>query len=246
MDVEDWRAALNAALEQGAFIFWNHPGWTGQQADGVSRWYAEHTELFDKHMFQGMEVVNDQDYYPDVHRWCIEKKLTMLSNSDIHDPISQTWDLGAGEHRPFTLVFAADRSPDAIKEALLAGRTAVSFKRMLIGNREFLEPIFRGSVEVLNRSVTVKGKRTAFVQVSNSSDVDYQLVGGEKFDEIRVPGRMLLKAGKTVLLPVTGKSEALRAKKSFDLHYTVTNLKVTPDAGLDVVFLVEVTFIPTK
>ncbi len=246
LDVDDWRAAIRSALDQGAFIFWNHPGWAGQQADGVSRWYAEHTELVEKNLIQGVEVANDQDYYPDVHRWCIEKKLTMLSNSDLHDPIDQTWEIGTGDHRPFTLVFASGRSPEAIREALLARRTAVCFKHMLIGNREFLEPIFKGSVEVLNRSVTIRGKRTAYVQISNSSDVDYQLVGGDKFDEVSVPRRLLLKAGKTVLLPVSGKSETLRGKKSLELHYSVTNLKVTPDTGLDIVLPVEVMLVPTK
>lgn len=246
LDVEDWRAAVKSALDQGAFIFWNHPGWTGQQPDGVPRWYPEQTELIEKRMLHGMEIANDQDYYPDVHRWCIEKNLTMLGDSDIHDPINQVWDLGAGEHRPFTLVFATARTPEAIREALIARRTAVSFKHMLIGNREFLEPIFKGSVEILTRAVTIRGRGTAYVQISNSSDLDFQLTGGGQFDEIAVPPRLVLKAGRTVLLPLSGKSRTLAAKKNFDFRYVVTNLKVTPDGGLDVVLPVEVTFVPGK
>ena len=42
LDTVEWRDALEAAHDQGAFIFWNHPGWTGQQPDGVARWYPEH------------------------------------------------------------------------------------------------------------------------------------------------------------------------------------------------------------
>ena len=33
LDTKEWRDALEEANEQGAFIFWNHPGWTGQQPD---------------------------------------------------------------------------------------------------------------------------------------------------------------------------------------------------------------------
>ncbi|MCX7887677.1 MAG: histidinol-phosphatase, partial [Verrucomicrobiae bacterium] len=34
---EDWREAVRAARQQGAVIFWNHPGWTNQLGDGVVR-----------------------------------------------------------------------------------------------------------------------------------------------------------------------------------------------------------------
>ena len=246
LDVEDWRDAIRAASAQGAFIFWNHPGWTGQQPDGISRWYPEHSELLEKKMLHGVEVVNDQDYYPDVHRWCLDKNLTMMSNSDIHDPIGFAWDTARGEHRPFTLVFASARTPQAIKEALFAHRTAVCFKQTLVGRREFLDPIFKGSTDVLNPSVTIKGTGSAFVQITNSSDLDYQLVGKGQFDEVTVPPRLLLKGGKTVRLQVRGKSETLSSKKTIDLRYEVTNLKIAPDAGLEVTIPIEVTLIPGK
>ncbi|NWG13860.1 MAG: histidinol-phosphatase [Acidobacteria bacterium] len=244
LDVEDWRDALRLAAGQGAFIFWNHPGWTGQQPDGISRWYPEHTELLEKGQLHGIEVVNGQDYYPEVHRWCLEKNLTMLGNSDIHDPAGLVWETGTVGGRPLTLVFATDRTPEAIREALFARRTAVAVNGMLIGRKEYLEPIFKGSIEVLNPSVTVRGKRSAFVQISNVSDIDYDLSGEEQFEEVSVPSRLVLKGGKTVLLQLQGKSETLDMKKTFDLRYVVTNLKITPDAGLEVTFPVSVTFAP--
>ena len=45
LDVPDWREALRRAREQGAFVFWNHPGWRGQQPTGAVKWYPEHQEL---------------------------------------------------------------------------------------------------------------------------------------------------------------------------------------------------------
>ena len=246
LDTADWRDALKIAADQGAFIFWNHPGWTGQQPDGLARWYPEHTELFDKHLIHGIEVVNDTGYYPEVHRWALEKNLTMMGNSDIHDPIAMAFDTDHQERRAITLVFAKEKSPDAVKEALVAHRTAVLFGDMLIGRQEYLEPIFKASVKVLNPSVSVRGKGAAYVQISNTSDVDYQLVGGNPFDEVTVPSRLVLHSGKTVLLQVRGKSETTTGKKSFELKYTVKNLKLTPEDGLPVVIPVEVSFTATK
>jgi len=246
LDTPDWRDALRIAADQGAFIFWNHPGWTGQQPDGLARWYPEHTELFDKHLIHGIEVVNDQSYYPEVHRWALEKNLTMMGNSDVHDPIGMVFDTDHQERRALTLVFAKEKSLDAIKEALVAHRTAVLFEDMLIGRQEYLEPIFKASIKVVNPSVTVKGKGLALVQITNTSDVDYQMVGNNRFDEITGSSRLTLYGGKTVLMQIRGNSETTTGKKSFELKYTVKNLKLTPEDSLQVTIPVEVNFVPTK
>ncbi len=47
-----------------------------------------------------------------------------------------------------TLVFATEKTPAAIQEALRAGRTAVWYKSQLIGRKEILEPLFAGAVRV--------------------------------------------------------------------------------------------------
>jgi hypothetical protein len=170
----------------------------------------------------------------------------MMSNSDVHDPVGHVWDTRGGELRPLTLVFAEDQNPEAIREALFARRTAVLFKDMLIGRSEFLEPIFKASVEILNRSVSVKGKGSAYVQIRNTSDLEYRLAGGGTFEEVAVPSRLVLEGGKTVLLQLRGLSEILSSKKTFELRYRVENLKVTPEEGLEVTIPVEVTFVPAK
>jgi hypothetical protein len=170
----------------------------------------------------------------------------MMSNSDMHDPIGHIWETSRGEHRPVTLVFATDKTPEAIRDALFAHRTAVFFKGMLIGAREYLHPIFTASVEIVNRSVSIKGRRAAYVQIRNNSDLDYQLSGGGQFEEVTVPSRLVLKAGKTVLLQVRGRSETLNATRSFELPYRVENLKVTPEEGLDIVLPIAVSFVPEK
>jgi 3',5'-nucleoside bisphosphate phosphatase len=243
--VDDWRDSVKAAFGQGAFIFWNHPGWTGQQSDGLARWYAEHDELLSQKMLHGMEVVNGHSYYPEVHRWCLEKNLTMLANTDVHDPIGLVYDVNE-ESRPYTLVFATDATPEAIKEALFAGRTALRFREQLIGREQYLRPIFEASVALLNPGITIKGKGSAFVQIHNNSDVDYQLTGEQPRAEITVPTRLTLKAGRTVLLQVRGTSDRQDGKRNYDLRYTVRNLKITPDKSLQVTLPIEVTFVPGR
>ncbi|MFB3903540.1 MAG: Sb-PDE family phosphodiesterase [Acidobacteriota bacterium] len=246
LDTPDWRDAIKAASDQGAFIFWNHPGWTGQQPDGLARWYPEHTELFEKRLIHGIEVVNDRSYYPEVHRWALEKNLTMMGNSDVHDPIGMDFDTDHQERRALTLVFATEKTPEAIKEALFAHRTAVLFEDMLVGRREYLEPLFKASVKLINPSVTVKGKGLAYVQVSNASDIDYELIGDNRFDEVTASSRLILHSGKTVLLQIRGNSETTKGQKCFELKYTVKNLKLTPEEGLPVVIPVEVNFVATR
>ena len=141
LETPDWRDALRAARAQGAFIFWNHPGWRGHQKDGVARWYPEHDEILEAGLLDGIEVVNDRTYYPEAHRWALEKGLTLLASSDIHDPANLAWHVLEGEHRPVTLVFARERSEAGIREALFARRTAAWSGTTLVGREEHLRPV---------------------------------------------------------------------------------------------------------
>ena len=89
-----------------------------------AKWYPEHTELVEAGILQGIEVVNERFYYPEAHRWCLDKNLAIISNSDIHAPLNLDYRVREGDHRPMTLVFAKDASIEGIREALLARRTA--------------------------------------------------------------------------------------------------------------------------
>lgn len=246
LDTELWRDAVRKAFDQGAFIFWNHPGWAGQQPDGVAKWYPEHTELVEAGMLHGIEVVNEREYYPEAHRWCIDKKLTMLSNSDVHDPLNLDYEVHQGDHRPLTLVFAREKSVEAIKEALFARRTAVYSGNMLAGDEVFLRPIFEGSIRVRNASVTVRGRGHAYVQIHNSSDISFELSGKNSFPEISAPESLKLQAGRTVLLQVEGTADERTGSRQFTLSYVVDNLKIAPERGLPVRFQISATFEPVE
>ena len=57
----------------------------------------------------------------------------MIGTSDIHQPIQTDYDFSKGEHRTMTFVFAKERSPEGIREALDNRRTAVYYRELVIG-----------------------------------------------------------------------------------------------------------------
>jgi hypothetical protein len=166
LDTPDFMDAFRAAKAQNAFIFWNHPGWLSQQPD-TTLWWAEHTQLLEQGMMQGIEVVNGS-YFIEAHRWALEKKLTLLGNSDVHAPMPV---FAAGQHRTMTLVFAKDRSENAIYEALKDRRTVVYHRDLIIGEEKYLKELFENAVEI---NVTKTGQ-TAQITLKNKSDLTFRL-----------------------------------------------------------------------
>lgn len=245
LDVEDWRDAIAGANDQGGFVFWNHPGWTGQQPDGVARWYPEHTELVEEGLLHGIEVANAREYYEEAHRWCLEKGLTMMSNSDVHNPIHLDYYVHDGDHRPLTLVFARENSAESIREALFERRTAVYTGNLLIGEERFVRPIFEASVEVLNPVVTIPGDNLRYLQIQNRSDIDYELSRGSAGSElVSVPEELVLEGGKTVLLPLRGRQEDRTARETVTLSFLVENVLLAPGEGMPIEIPVEIEFVP--
>ena len=241
--VTNWREAIEAAFQQGAFLFWNHPGWEAQITNGLVIWYPEHTELYEKGLLHGIKVVNTREYYPEAHRWAIEKKLTMLSNSDVHNPLNLDYHVHQGDHRPLTLVFAKDRTLEAIKEALFARRTVVYSGDRLIGDEQFLRPLFTGSIQIKNSSFNLKGKQRVWVQIHNHSDLDFLLEREAELAEVSFPKELTLAAGRTVLLPVTGKTTTQEGQKKLNLPYKVKNLFISPERPLSATIDLDASFI---
>lgn len=245
---DKWQDAIQAARDQGAFIFWNHPGWSPQLTDGQIKWHPEHTQLVEQDLMHGIEVVNGRDYYPEAHRWAIERKLTLFSNSDIHQPIGHDYHIFLGDHRPLTLVFTRQRSIAAIKEALFDRRTAVYSGGRLLGDERFLRPLFGASVRVLTPQVTIRGRGRAFVQIHNDSDVTFTLERSSEQTDLTVPQKITLPGQRTVLLelrargtPAAGTPAA--GTRNFALPFRVANALTAPDESLQVTLAVEVTFV---
>jgi hypothetical protein len=240
--IEEWHDVIKEAHRQGAFIFWNHPGWEAQLSNNVVRWYPEHTRMLEEGMLHGIEVVNGRDYYPEAHRWAIEKKLTMLSNSDIHRPLNLDYHVHAGDHRPLTLVFAKERSPQALKEALFARQTVVYSGNRLVGDEKFLRPIFENSVSLKQTKYSIKGKGRAYAQITNKSEVEYELEQTGELEAVTIPKLLVLPARKTVLIELRGKTAELQGARRLELPYKATNLLIGPDQPLPVKLELEINF----
>jgi hypothetical protein len=242
--VTNWQDAIGEAHRQGAFIFWNHPGWEAQITNDLVLWYPEHTRLRQQGMLHGIEVVNGRSYYPEAHRWAIEKKLTMLSNSDIHAPLNLDYHVHGGDHRPLTLVFAKERTADAVKEALFSRRTAVYAGDRLIGDEQFLRPIFERSMRLSQSKLALQGKQRGHLQIRNRSDLDFHLERVHELEEVNCPRKLTLPAGKTVLFDVQGKSHTTQGTRRLRLPYRVTNLLVGPEMPLSIQIALRVEFTP--
>lgn len=168
---------FEAAIKQGAFIQWNHPGWKSQQPDGIPKMYDIHKKMIEKGWLHGIEFYNDSEYYPEVLRFCNDYNLTVTGNSDVHGLISEVYDRGRNVNRPMTLVFAKQRTHDSLKEAMFAGRTLVYFRDFLAGKEEYARPFFYNCISV--GKPFYQDDKNIYFEVTNSSDIPFHLINGK-------------------------------------------------------------------
>ncbi len=229
---DDWFEACREAKDQGAFIFWNHPGWKVQQPE-KTLWWSQHTKLLEAGFLNGIEAFNDHDFYPEALKWAREKGLTMLANSDVHSPIDESYDPDT-QHRPVTLVFATERKTESIKNALENQRTALYFDDKLFGDKRFLAPLFNASVRILTDFVRLENKKVKLIQVSNNSDVDFNLKSSQTAVGFSYKKEITLKAHRTTMIEVNGTSDEIKTQPKLKLEYEVTNLIVAPGENLQI------------
>jgi hypothetical protein len=238
LDTKEYIDAVKAAIEQDAFIFWNHPGW--KQPGNVSVWYETQEDMYQKGWLHGIEVVNGGHYYANAHKWCLEKGLTMIGTSDVHHPITFNYDIGAGEHRPMTLVLVEERTANGLKQALFDRRTVVYNENTLIGEEKYLKPIFQKSLHIKTPKLVIKGKQSKHVQIYNHSEIDYELVADGDVGGVRFPKELTLKAGKTTLFTVRGTKDNYPTARIENLPYRVNNCKILPDTGMPVKLKIQI------
>lgn len=225
LEQPEYRDAFKEAKKQGAFIFWNHPGWARQQPDSTL-WWQEHTELYDNGCMQGIEVANGPLYMPEAIQWCLDKNLTMIGTSDIHQPIQTDYDFSKGEHRTMTFVFAKNRSLEGIREALDSHRTAAYYRELLIGREELLRPFFEKCVEVKEVKRTEK---KVILSVTNTTDLVLHLKKTAHDTSLVYFRDMTLKPHTRYNISVEFKNGI----KVGDCNFEVTNFIVAPGKGLN-------------
>jgi len=172
------REALLKASDQGAFVFWNHPGWR-LNIEGSYEWIDFVNDLYINKALQGIEVFNGFGFHMKALDWCIDKGLTVMGSSDSHNLIKNTYDIDHDYiHRTMTLVFAKDRTESSIREALNAGRTVAWAGKYLAGKEEHVRNLFNACVELMPghySEVTKDGKSTNYYEIRNNSDLYFEL-----------------------------------------------------------------------
>lgn len=167
LNVEDPLIAIDNALEQGAFIMWNHPGWPND----TSTIYKVHQELIKQKKIHGVELVNGFEFYPIAFKFCKDHNLTYMGNTDLHGVYNQTYRTDK-QYGPMTIVFARERSVEGIKEALFAQRSVVKFGDMLIGSESNLRALVKACLPYKIKSI--KGNE-AIMEINNKSTLSFYL-----------------------------------------------------------------------
>lgn len=217
--------SFEAAIKQGAFIQWNHPGWKSQEPDGIPKMYDVHKKLIANGWLHGIEFFNDSEYYPLVFRFCEENNLAITGNSDVHGVISEIYRSPEDIHRPMTLVFAKARTHDALKEAMFAKRTMVFFNDKLVGREELARLFFTSCISV--SKPYYENEKNIFFEVTNTSDIPYYLVNGKENTPSSITlapnavTRVVLSKKATLPLEydvrniITGENKVLRVKLAY-------------------------------
>jgi 3',5'-nucleoside bisphosphate phosphatase len=228
-DVND---AFKAASDQGAFFVWNHPGWKAQQPD-TTIWFPMHTEYLNKGWLHGIEVLNEKEYYPIVHQWANEKNLAFFANSDVHGPIDFLYESGKNQRRPMTLVFAKERTIDAVREAFFNKQTLAYFNDTLLGNLQWLKPMVEACMQVQDNYYQVDSRKTIHLILNNLSDFPLNLSGQSNAD-YSLPKQIYLEANGSVSIPVRINRNLKVGENEFSISLNVLNALSAPNSPITV------------
>lgn len=208
--------AFDAAIKQGAFLQWNHPGWKSQEPDGIPKLYDIHKRLIKNKWLHGIEFFNDSEYYPLVFEMCKQNNIALIANSDNHGIISEDYTEPEYSNRPMTLVFAKTRSHDALKEAMFSGRTIVYFKNTLAGKEEYVKPFFYQCISI--GKPYFQNEKSLFFEVTNKSDIPFYLINGIS----DAPSAITLSANSVTRVVISKK---VNAPLIYDVKNVITGEK---------------------
>jgi len=237
LEVPDLQEALRRAHAEGAFVFWNHPGFMGTLEP---RWHPHVEAAYREGLFQGVELVNGKDFYPAVYPWIAEKGLTILSNSDIHLP---TPPRAVGGPRPITLLFARTADAAGVREALVARRTAAWLGDDVWGAEEHLRGLWQGALPPFPSALSARPGQRLVVRVQNSSAIPFRLRPRPGPSWVRLEA-VTVQARATSLLYLPVARDAPTGRQRIALEVEVSNLHVGPGHELVVTVPLEITVGP--
>ena len=175
---------IRNARAQGALITHNHPGWERTSTD-----YTEFEKgIYAEGLIDGIEISNGSSFYPEIVRRAIDKKLYMVSATDIHATTASIYGK-ANFYRNMTLIFAKNTSEEEIRKALLSQRTLGYSAGYIIGEKSLLTDFFRASVTAKRVADSSKG---AIVEVANHTSFPYTLRYGTRILQLDAMSKISL------------------------------------------------------
>ena len=163
--------SMKNAKAQGALIIHNHPGWKRPSLDMIDF----EKKIYPMGILDGIEVMNQLDFYPRAIERAKEYGLYMTSNTDMHTSTYEYYRLN-GALRNMTMIFAKDKSLESLKEAMKARRTLAYSFGTIAGEEQLLVDFFKASVSYEPISVDAKGVRT--YELRNNTSLPYKLSFG--------------------------------------------------------------------
>ena len=203
--------AIRNARAQGAIITHNHPGWERTSCDMTEF----HKKVYGEGLIDGVEITNGTSFYPEIVGRCIDKKLYMVSATDIHATTS--YYNKQNFYRNMTLIFAKDKSEKSLKKAFLSQKTLGYCGGYIIGEESLLAKFFQASVKAHYVGAAKKGIK---VSLSNQTSFDYLL----KYDGIEIP----VPAFQTIFVTLKDEKALFEVKNMIhtDYQYPTIELKL--------------------
>lgn len=238
----DWRKVVKEVKRQDGLLVLNHPACCGGGIPII--WSKEYEELYRKGYITGVEVFNYLEWYPEAFSWCLDKNLSVMCNTDVHELIHELYDLEKWKHRPVTLAFCKERTEQGLKEAISEHRTAALFFNILVGKEEFVKAIFEASIvpekkfgltkeEIAKKTGTIPDRLwvdSPYFFLTNNSEITYILKRAE--DTGLGPRRIILPGLKTSRIEI---NRSIASGLNVPVKYIVENVFVAQNKNLEVV-----------
>jgi 3',5'-nucleoside bisphosphate phosphatase len=173
--IEDSIEVFREANNQGAFVFWNHPNWTAQIKDGITKITPTHEFLIKNKLLHGIEIVNELTYSEEAFQLALDYDLTIMANSDIHGLVDWLFEIEDGGHRPATLILAKEKSEESIKEALFNQKTIAYFNHQLIGRSAEINALLESTL-IIESASYIGPSTVAQFTIKNLSNTPFILV----------------------------------------------------------------------
>ena len=194
--------AIRNARAQGAIITHNHPGWERTSCDMTEF----HKKVYGEGLIDGVEITNGTSFYPEIVGRCIDKKLYMVSATDIH--ATTNYYNKQNFYRNMTLIFAKDKSEKSLKKAFLSQKTLGYSGGYIIGEKSLLAKFFQASVKAHYVGAAKKGIK---VSLTNQTSFDYLL----KYDGIEIP----VPAFQTIFVTLKDEKALFEVKNMIHTDY---------------------------